>query len=148
MNISEIITERDKLKIEAAALQLRQNEITIKLMELNKLYNDTLINGFLDYIKIGEQFTLTKPVFRPVRDLFVMNPGDIFEIVKKNKKSVIIKYLKKITKYKGVINETSPETLHKIDLNKLFDIYKTDTEFTKRLTSSIDREMKLKELGI
>jgi hypothetical protein len=77
-----------------------------------------------------------------------MNPGDIFEIVKKNKKSVIIKYLKKITKYKGVINETSPETLHKIDLNKLFDIYKNDTEFTKRLTSSIDREMKLKELGI
>jgi bifunctional DNA-binding transcriptional regulator/antitoxin component of YhaV-PrlF toxin-antitoxin module len=144
MNISEIITERDKLKIEAAALQLRQNGITIKLMELNKLYNDTLINGFLDYIKIGEQFTLTKPVFRPVRDLFVMNPGDIFEIVKKNKKSVIIKYLKKIR----VINETSPETLHKIDLNKLFDIYKNDTEFTKRLTSSIDREMKLKELGI
>jgi bifunctional DNA-binding transcriptional regulator/antitoxin component of YhaV-PrlF toxin-antitoxin module len=144
MNISEIITERDKLKIEAAALQLRQNGITIKLMELNKLYNDTLVNGFLDYIKIGEQFTLTKPVFRPVRDLFVMNPGDIFEIVKKNKKSVIIKYLKKIR----VINETSPETLHKIDLNKLFDIYKNDTEFTKRLTSSIDREMKLKELGI
>ena len=31
-------------------------------------------------------------------------------------------HLKKITKYKGVINETSPETLHKIDLNKLFDI--------------------------
>jgi bifunctional DNA-binding transcriptional regulator/antitoxin component of YhaV-PrlF toxin-antitoxin module len=121
-----------------------QNGITIKLMELNKLYNDTLVNGFLDYIKIGEQFTLTKPVFRPVRDLFVMNPGDIFEIVKKNKKSVIIKYLKKIR----VINETSPETLHKIDLNKLFDIYKNDTEFTKRLTSSIDREMKLKELGI
>ena len=148
MNISEIIAERDKLKIEAATLQLRQNGITIKLMELNKLYNDTLINGFLDYIKIGEQFTLTKPVFKPVRDLFVMNPGDIFEIVKKNKKSVIIKYLKKITKYKGVINETSPETLHKIDLNKLFDIYKNDTEFTKRLTSSIDREMKLKELGI
>ena len=148
MNISEIITERDKLKMEAAALQLRQNGITIKLMELNKLYNDTLINGFLEHIKIGEQFTLTKPVFRPVRDLFVMNPGDIFEIVKKNKKSVIIKYLKKITKYKGVINETSPETLHKIDLNKLFDIYKNDTEFTKRLTSSIDREMKLKELGI
>jgi bifunctional DNA-binding transcriptional regulator/antitoxin component of YhaV-PrlF toxin-antitoxin module len=148
MNISEIITERDKLKMEAAALQLRQNGITIKLMELNKLYNDTLINGFLDYIKIGEQFTLTKPVFRPVRDLFAINTGDVFEIVKKNKKSVIIKYVTKATNFKGVRNVTSPETIHKIDLNKLFDIYQTDLEFKKRLTSSIDREMKLKELGI
>ena len=40
MNVSEIITERNKLKMEAAALQLRQNGITTKLMELNTLYNN------------------------------------------------------------------------------------------------------------
>ena len=148
MNVTEIITERNKLKMEAAALQLRQNGITLKLMELNTLYNNTLLNGFLDYIKVGEQFTTTKMAFRPMRDLFVINPGDVFEIVKKNKKSVIIKYVKKLTNFNGVRAETSPNTIHKIDLNKLFDIYKGDPEFIKRLTSSIDRIIKLEQLGI
>lgn len=149
MNVSEIITERNKLKMEAAALQLRQNGITIKLMELNTLYNNTLLNGFLDYIKVGEQFTPTKMFFRPMKDLFVMNPGDVFEIVKKNKKSVIIKFVKKFTITDGTVRtETSPNTIHKIDLNKLFDIYKGEPEFIKRLTSSIDRIIKLEQLGI
>jgi len=150
MNVSEIITERNKLKMEAAALQLKQNAINIKLSELNTLYNNTLINGFLDYIKVGEQFIPTKISFRPVRDLFVINPGDVFEIVKKNKKSVIIKYVKKFTLNadRSVRTETSPNTIHKIDLNKLFDIYKGDPEFIKRLTSSIDRIIKLEQLGI
>jgi hypothetical protein len=150
MNLSEIITERDKLKMESAALQLRKNGITTKLMELNALYNTTLINGFLDYINVGEQFTLFKMVFRPVKDVFVINPGDVFEIVKKNKKSVIIKYVTKVTLNadKSVRTETSPNTVHKIDLNKLFDIYKNDPEFIKRLNSSIDRAIKLEQLGI
>jgi hypothetical protein len=150
MNVSEIITERDKLKMELAALQLRKNGITTKLMELNTLYNNTLINGFLDYINVGEKFTLVKICFRPVRDIFVINPGDVFEIVKKNKKSVIIKYVKKVTLNadRSVRTETSPNTVHKIDLNKLFDIYKNDPEFTKRLNSSIDRAIKLEQLGI
>jgi bifunctional DNA-binding transcriptional regulator/antitoxin component of YhaV-PrlF toxin-antitoxin module len=148
MNVTEIITERNKLKMEAAALQLRQNGITLKLSELNTLYNNTLLNGFLDYIKVGEQFIPTKMAFRPMRDLFVINPGDVFEIVKKNKKSVIIKYVKKLTNFNGVRTETSPNTIHKIDLNKLFDIYKGDPEFIKRLTSSIDRIIKLEQLGI
>jgi bifunctional DNA-binding transcriptional regulator/antitoxin component of YhaV-PrlF toxin-antitoxin module len=150
MNVTEIITERNKLKMEAAALQLKQNAINIKLSELNTLYNNTLINGFLDYIKVGEQFIPTKISFRPVRDLFVINPGDVFEIVKKNKKSVIIKYVKKFTLNadRSVRTETSPNTIHKIDLNKLFDIYKGDPEFIKRLTSSIDRIIKLEQLGI
>lgn len=150
MNVTEIITERNKLKMEASALQLKQNAINIKLSELNTLYNNTLINGFLDYIKVGEQFIPTKISFRPVRDLFVINPGDVFEIVKKNKKSVIIKYVKKFTLNadRSVRTETSPNTIHKIDLNKLFDIYKGDPEFIKRLTSSIDRIIKLEQLGI
>lgn len=150
MSVSEIITERDKLKMEVAALQLKQNAINIKLSELNTLYNNTLINGFLDYIKVGEQFITTKMVFRPVSDLFVINPGDVFEIIKKNKKSVIIKYVKKLTlnSDRSVRIETLPNTIHKIDLNKLFDIYKGDPEFIKRLTSSIDRIIKLEQLGI
>ena len=150
MNVSEIIAERDKLKMESAALQLRQNRITTKLMYLNTLYNNTLINGFLDYINVGEQFTLVKMTFRPVKDVFVINPGDVFEIVKKNKKSVIIKYVTKVTLNadRSIRTETSPNTVHKIDLNKLFDIYQNDTEFISRLISSIDRTIKLEQLGI
>jgi hypothetical protein len=150
MNLSEIIAERDKLKIESTALQLRQNGITTKLMELNNLYNNTLINSFLDYINVGEQFTLVKMAFRPTKDVFVINPGDVFEIVKKNKKSVIIKYTKKVTLNadRNVRTETSPNTVHKIDLSKLFDIYRSDTDFTKRLITSIDRKNKLDQLGI
>ena len=148
MNLLEIIAERDKLKIESAALQLRQNGITNKLMELNNLYNNTLINSFLDYINVGEQFTPVKMFFRSIKDVFVINTDDIFEIVKKNKKSVIIKHIKKVTNFNGVRTETSPNTIHKIDLNKLFDIYKNDTEFIKRLNSSIDRAIKLEQLGI
>ena len=88
--------------------------------------------------------------FRPVRDVFVINPGDVFEIVKKNKKSVIIKYTKKVTLNadRSVRTETSPNTEHKIDLSKLFDIYRSDTDFTKRLITSIDRKNKLDQLGI
>ena len=148
MNLLEIIAERDKLKIESAALQLRQSGITNKLMELNNLYNNTLINSFLDYINVGEQFTPVKMFFRSIKDVFVINTDDIFEIVKKNKKSVIIKHIKKVTNFNGVRTETSPNTIHKIDLNKLFDIYKNDTEFIKRLNSSIDRAIKLEQLGI
>ena len=106
MNVTEIITERNKLKMESAALQLRQNGITLKLMELNNLYNNTLLNGFLDYIKVGEQFTTTKMAFRPMRDLFVINPGDVFEIVKKNKKSVIIKHIKILLNLTFFLNRT------------------------------------------
>ena len=136
--------------MEAAALQLKQNAINIKLSELNTLYNNTLINGFLDYIKVGEQFTLTKIFFRPIRDIFVLNPQDVFEIVKKNRKTVIVKYTKKVTLNadRSVRTETSPNTIHKIDLDKLFDIYKSDPEFIKRLNSSIDRAIKLEQLGI
>ena len=148
MNLLEIIAERDKLKIESAALQLRQSGITNKLMELNNLYNNTLINSFLDYINVGEQFTPVKMFFRSIKDVFVINTDDIFEIVKKNKKTVIIKHIKKVTNFNGVRTETSPNTIHKIDLNKLFDIYKNDTEFIKRLNSSIDRAIKLEQLGI
>ena len=148
MNLLEIIAERDKLKIESAALQLRQNGITLKLMELNNLYNNTLINSFLDYINVGEQFTPVKMFFRSIKDVFVINTDDIFEIVKKNKKSVIIKHIKKVTNFNGVRTETSPNTIHKIDLNKLFDIYKNNPEFIKRLNSSIDRAIKLEQLGI
>jgi hypothetical protein len=148
MNLLEIIAERDKLKIELAALQLRQSGITNKLMELNNLYNNTLINSFLDYINVGEQFTPVKMFFRSIKDVFVINTDDIFEIVKKNKKSVIIKHIKKVTNFNGVRTETSPNTIHKIDLNKLFDIYKNNPEFIKRLNSSIDRAIKLEQLGI
>lgn len=148
MNLLEIIAERDKLKIESAALQLRQSGITNKLMELNNLYNNTLINSFLDYINVGEQFTPVKMFFRSIKDVFVINTDDIFEIVKKNKKSVIIKHIKKVTNFNGVRTETSPNTIHKIDLNKLFDIYKNNPEFIKRLNSSIDRAIKLEQLGI
>lgn len=148
MNLLEIIAERDKLKFESAALQLRQNGITTKLMELNNLYNNTLINSFLDYINVGEKFTPVKMFFRSIKDVFVINTDDIFEIVKKNKKSVIIKHIKKVTNFNGVRNETLPNTIHKIDLNKLFDIYKSDPEFIKRLNSSIDRAIKLEQLGI
>ena len=148
MNISEIIAEKDKLKYELAALQLKQNRLNIKLSELNQLYDDILINGFLDYIKVGDQHTLTKTFFRAVKDLFAMNVGDVFEIIKKNKKTIIIKYITKVTNFNGVKTETSPNTIHKIDLNRLFNIYNSDPNFKKILIRSINREMKLKELGI
>ena len=150
MNISEIIAEKDKLKYELAALQLKQNRLNIKLSELNQLYDDILINGFLDYIKVGDQHTLTKTRFRAVKDLFAMNVGDVFEIIKKNKKTIIIKYLRKVTLNSDMTirTETSPNTIHKIDLNILFNIYNSDPNFKKIIIRSINREMKLKELGI
>jgi hypothetical protein len=150
MNISEIITEKDKLKYELAALQLKQNRLNVKLSELNQLYDDILTNGFLDYIKVGDQHTLTKTFFRVVKDLFAMNVGDVFEIIKKNKKTIIIKYLRKVTLNSDMTirTETSPNTVHKIDLNRLFNIYNSDPNFKKILIRSINREMKLKELGI
>lgn len=150
MNISEIIIEKDKIRTEIVAITLKQNRLNTKLAELNKLYDDILIGGFLDYIKVGDQHTLTKILFRPVKDLFVMNVGDVFEIIKKNKKTIIIKYLRKVTLNSDMTirTETSPNTIHKIDLSRLFNIYNSDPNFKKILIRSINREMKLKELGI
>lgn len=148
MNISEIISEKDKIRTEIVSITLKQNRLNTKLAELNQLYDDILIGGFLDYIKVGDQHTLTKILFRPAKDIFVMNVGDIFEIIKKNKKTIIIKYITKVTNFNGVKTETSPNTIHKIDLNRLFNIYNSDPNFKKIIIRSIDREMKLKELGI
>ena len=148
MNISEIITEKDKIRTELASIQLKQIRLNTKLAELNQLYDDILIAGFLDYIKVGDQHTLTKTFFRPIKDVFVINKDDIFEIIKKNKKTIIIKYITKVTNFNGVKTETSPNTIHKIDLNRLFNIYNSDLNFKKILIRSINREMKLNELGI
>ena len=66
------------------------------------------------------------------------------------KKTIIIKYLRKVTLNSDMTirTETSPNTIHKIDLSRLFNIYNSDPNFKKILIRSINREMKLKELGI
>ena len=150
MNINEILKEKEKTKIELMSINLKQIVLNNKLVDLNKAYNDILLNGFLDYLTVGDQFTLTKMFFGASKDIFIINPQDVIEIVKKNKKTVIVKYVKKFSfnADRSDRTETSPNTLFKVDLNKLFDIYKSDTDFKKRLISSINRKMKLDELGI
>ena len=145
MNISEIITERDKLKIEAAALQLRQNGITIKLMELNKLYNDTLMEEFLDYLKVDDQFTTNKNHFNLSKDINFLRGGDTIKIVKKNKKTVVVEYIKVMTFSDGT-TKTNPIT-SKIDLNKLFNVYNSE-EFKNILITRNTRRKRLEQLGI
>lgn len=147
MNINTIVEKKGSIILELKELNSKIQSLNMNLSELNKKYNQLIIEGFLNYIKVGDVITMNHIIFRPV----LLRSGEVIKIIKKNKKSVIINQITKVTFSSDGSrkNETDVDIKFKIDIEKLFDIYRrNDSGFYERLVSTLVRKSKFEELGI
>ena len=145
MGILEIIQKQAEFTRELKDLHDKEKELSKQLNYLSSLYNDTLSEELLDYLKVGDQFTTNKNHFSLSKEIHFLKEGETIKIVKKNKKTVVIEYVKVMTFSDGT-TKTNPIT-SKVDLNKLFNLYNSE-EFKNILITRNTRRKRLEQLGI
>ena len=145
MDILEIIQKQSEFRRELNDLYDKEKELNKQLSNFNSLYNDALMEEFLDYLKVGDQFTANKNHFSLSKEIHFLREGETIKIIKKNKKTVIIEYIRVMTFGDGT-TKTNPIT-SKVDVNKLFNVYNSEA-FKNILITRNTRRKRLEQLGI
>ena len=145
MDILEIVQKQAEFRRELNDLYDKEKELSKQLNHLNSLYNNTLIEEFLDYLKVGDQFTTNKNHFSLSKEINFLRQGETIKIVKKNKKTVVIEYIR-VMRFSDGTTKTNPIT-SKVDINKLFSVYYSE-EFKNILITRNTRRKRLEQLGI
>jgi hypothetical protein len=145
MDILEIIQKQSEFRRELNDLYDKEKELNKQLSNFNSLYNTALMEEFLDYLKVGDQFTTDKNHFSLSKEIHFLREGETIKIIKKNKKTVIIEYIRVMTFGDGT-TKTNPIT-SKVDVNKLFNVYNSEA-FKNILITRNTRRKRLEQLGI
>ncbi len=158
MNISEL-----KFKIEQNT-QLSKDLQTQyrKLDNENRLLQSQLrvkeIEALSDYIELGYLHTISKFVgFSGVQtslkkgdpiDTPYFREGDVIQFIKKNKKSFVIKCVKRLVKKDGVVKETNPNSIFRVDIDSIYHHFMSDKTFKLAFETFLVRKESLNTLGI
>lgn len=158
MNITEL-----KLKIDQNSQLSKdlQNQYR-KLDNDNRLLQSQLrskeIEALSDYIELGYLHTISKFVsFSGVQtslkngdktDSLYFREGDVIQFIKKNKKSFVIKCVKRLSKKDGVITEINPNSIFRVDIDSVYHYFMSDKTFKLGFETFLVRKDSLNILGI
>ena len=153
---SQIATNRNAMR----ELQNQISGLSIKTSELERLKEDDKLKTFVEYIEVGSTYEFHSYTYLTgvesgsktgLQSNFVK--GDVIEIVKKNKMSIVIKCIKKISSTRDsnnmrVLSESNPNAQFRIDIQSLFSYMIKDVQFSDGLKTYYKRKEALAELGI
>lgn len=153
---SQIATNRDAYR----ELQNQISKLSAKTSELERLREESKLKTFVEYIEIGSTYEFLSYAYLTgvesgsktgLQSNFVK--GDVIEIVKKNKMSIVIKCIKKISSKRDsnnmrVLSESNPNAQFRIDIQSLFINMIRDSQFSDGLKTFSKRKEALDELGI
>ena len=162
MKLSEIKEKINKNNLAINELKSEIYKLSSMNNNLNNYKNLKLIEFFKEFIEIGSIYNITNYTYFDGIQIGIhkkdikQNPyfvkGDIIEIVKKNKKSVVIKCKTKLKEvWKDGIKITissNPGWLFRIDINNLYNKLTADKEFNDSFEIYINRKENLEILGI
>lgn len=153
---SQIATNRNAMK----ELQNQITKLSAKTSELERLREESKLKTFVEYIEIGSTFEFQSYVYLTgvesgsktgLQSNFVK--GDVIEIIKKNKMSIVIKCTKKISSKRDSNNMrvelvSNPNAQFRVDIQSLFSNMTKDPQFSDGLKTYHKRKEALSELGI
>ena len=149
---SQIATNRNAMK----ELQNQISKLSAKTSELERLREESKLKTFVEYIEVGSTYEFHSYTYLTgvesgsktgLQSNFVK--GDVIEIVKKNKMSIVIKCIKKISGSSLFnLSESNPNAQFRIDIQSLFVNMIRDPQFSDGLKTYYKRKEALDELGI
>ena len=153
---SQIATNRNAIK----ELQNQITKLSVKTSELERLREESKLKTFVEYIEIGNTYEFHSYTYLTgvesgsktgLQSNFVK--GDVIEIVKKNKMSIVIKCIKKISSKRDSNNMrvelvSNPNAQFRVDIQSLFVNMIRDPQFSDGLKTYHKRKEALDELGI
>jgi hypothetical protein len=160
MRISEIESKLKQNYGEIKILQKKVAELISQNATLSQEKESRLMELFSEYIQIGKLFEIEKYVYfdgiQTGGKEVTRNPhfaqGDIIEIIKKNKKSIVIKaVLQTVSKLEsGIWKKTKEDTglTFRIDINSIYINFMKNENFKTGFVSYVTRTESLKLLGI
>lgn len=163
MNLSKISDLIAKNNGESNLLHNRIRELSNQNRYLSEVKENRLMELFTEYIELSTKLDITSYITftgiqtgvkkgdKSHRPSF--SPGDVIEISKKNKKSVVITCITKTHTIfeSGVItkrNTTNPNWTFRIDLDSLYHYLTRITKFKQGFDSYVKRTEQLDSLGI
>ena len=160
MRLSEIELQIATNKNAMRELQTQITKLSIKTSELERLKEYAKLKTFVEYIEVGSTYEFHSYTYLTgvesgsktgLQSNFVK--GDVIEIVKKNKMSIVIKCIKKISSTRDsnnmrVLSESNPNAQFRIDIQSLFVNMIKDSQFSDGLKTYQKRKEALDELGI
>ena len=149
---SQIATNRNAMK----ELQNQISKLSAKTSELERLREESKLKTFVEYIEVGSTYEFQSYTYLTgvesgsktgLQSNFVK--GDVIEIIKKNKMSIVIKCIKKISGASwSNLSESNPNAQFRIDIQSLFVNMIRDPQFSDGLKTYHKRKEALDELGI
>lgn len=153
---SQIATNRNAMR----ELQNQISKLSVKTSELERLREESKLKTFVEYIEVGSTYEFHSYTYLTgvesgsktgLQPNFVK--GDVIEIVKKNKMSIVIKCIKKISSKRDSNNMrvelvSNPNAQFRIDIQSLFSYMIKDVQFSDGLKTYYKRKEALAELGI
>jgi hypothetical protein len=160
MRLSEIELQIATNKNAMRELQTQITKLSIKTSELERLKEYAKLKTFVEYIEVGSTYEFHSYTYLTgvesgsktgLQPNFIK--GDVIEIVKKNKMSIVIKCIKKISSTRDsnnmrVLSESNPNAQFRIDIQSLFINMIRDSQFSDGLKTYQKRKEALDELGI
>lgn len=153
MRIEEIESQIATNKNAMRELQNQITKLSVKTSELERLREESKLKTFVEYIEVGSTYEFHSYTYLTgvesgsktgLQSNFVK--GDVIEIVKKNKMSIVIKCIKKISSTIDVVS--NPNAQFRIDIQSLFVNMIRDPQFSDGLKTYYKRKEALAELGI
>jgi len=160
MRLSEIELQIATNKNAMRELQTQITKLSIKTSEFERLKEYAKLKTFVEYIEVGSTYEFHSYTYLTgvesgsktgLQSNFVK--GDVIEIVKKNKMSIVVKCIKKISSTRDsnnmrVLSESNPNAQFRIDIQSLFVNMIRDSQFSDGLKTYQKRKEALNELGI
>lgn len=151
MTLSEIKSKIVENRETTKQLQNQLREIGNESRKLQETLREKEIEAFSEYIELDTTYNITKfamfsgvQIQKPKDPSKIETPyfrdGDIIQFVKKNKKSFVIKCLKKGDKY--------PNTFFRIETEQLYHHFLNDKTFKLGFETFLNRKESLNILGI
>jgi len=129
-----------------------------KIDKENRLLQSQLrmkeIEALYDYIELGYLHTIYKFVnFSGTQtggksESLYFREDDVIQFIKKNKKSFVIKCVKRVNKRNGVITETNSNSIFRVDIDSIYHYFMSNKTFKLGFETFLSRKDSLNILGI
>ncbi len=143
------LSEVQKLEKEISDSVKKVNQLQVEIRSLNSKINslrntksEIELKLFFDFIEIG-----TKIEFKSMHG-FDGSPyfrvGEVVQIVKKNKKSIVIQRINKFEKKEFIQSDEK----FRVSIPSLYYFFKSDNDFKKQFETYLTRKESIEKLGL
>ena len=145
MTLSEVQKLEKEISDSTKKVKQLQSEIkslNSKMIDLRKTKSEIELKLFFDFIEIG-----TKIEFKSMYG-FEGSPyfrvGEIVQIVKKNKKSIVIQRINKFERKEFIQSDEK----FRVSIPSIYYFFKSDKEFIKQFETYLTRKESIEKLGL